>query len=49
VKTVGASNRGARRIITGNGGERLYTGDHYAAFSVIDVNGGKILYIPTAS
>lgn len=40
VPTPGASNRGARRIITGNGGEFFYTGDHYATFSVIDISGG---------
>jgi guanyl-specific ribonuclease Sa len=40
VPTPGASNRGTRRIITGQGGEYFYTGDHYATFSVIDVNGG---------
>jgi len=40
VPTPGASNRGTRRIITGNGGEYFYTGDHYATFKVIDVNGG---------
>lgn len=40
VPTPGATNRGTRRIITGNGGEYFYTGDHYATFKVIDVNGG---------
>jgi guanyl-specific ribonuclease Sa len=40
VPTPGASNRGTRRIIKGNGGEFFYTGDHYATFSVIDVTGG---------
>lgn len=40
VPTPGASNRGTRRIIKGNGGEYFYTGDHYVTFSVIDVNGG---------
>ncbi len=40
VPTPGASNRGTRRIITGSGGEYFYTGDHYATFKVIDVNGG---------
>ena len=40
VPTPGASNRGTRRIITGNGGEYFYTGDHYATFSVIDIPGG---------
>ncbi|XGV98391.1 MAG: ribonuclease domain-containing protein [Leptolyngbya sp. BL-A-14] len=32
VKTTGARDRGARRIITGQGGEIYYTGDHYATF-----------------
>ena len=40
VPTPGATNRGTRRIITGSGGEYFYTGDHYATFKVIDVNGG---------
>ncbi|MEV6904507.1 ribonuclease domain-containing protein [Amycolatopsis sp. NPDC051372] len=40
VPTPGASNRGTRRIITGQGGEYFYTGDHYETFKVIDVNGG---------
>lgn len=40
VPTPGASNRGTRRIIKGNGGEFFYTGDHYVTFSVIDVSGG---------
>ena len=41
VPTPGASNRGTRRIITGKGGEYFYTGDHYATFKVIDINGGS--------
>ncbi len=39
VPTPGSSNRGTRRIVTGTGGEYFYTGDHYATFSVIDING----------
>ena len=35
VKTPGASNRGARRIITGSSGELYYTGDHYDSFERI--------------
>lgn len=35
VPTPGASNRGAKRIIVGNGGEKYYTEDHYASFSFI--------------
>ncbi|GLZ43777.1 ribonuclease domain-containing protein [Actinokineospora sp. NBRC 105648] len=35
VKTPGSSTRGARRIVTGNGGEYFYTGDHYASFQFI--------------
>lgn len=35
VKTPGASNRGARRIVGGNDGELYYTGDHYDSFSWI--------------
>ncbi|SDX53053.1 Guanyl-specific ribonuclease Sa [Amycolatopsis xylanica] len=37
VITPGSSTRGARRIITGDGGEYFYTGDHYASFKVITV------------
>jgi ribonuclease T1 len=32
VPTPGASNRGARRIIAGGGGEYFYTADHYRNF-----------------
>ncbi len=36
VKTPGASDRGARRIIAGSDGEKYYTADHYASFKYID-------------
>ena len=32
VTTPGARDRGARRIVAGNGGEFYYTGDHYRSF-----------------
>ena len=32
VKTPGARDRGARRIIVGHGGELYYTEDHYRTF-----------------
>jgi len=32
VKTPGAKDRGARRIVAGNGGEFYYTADHYRSF-----------------
>ncbi|TMH63032.1 MAG: ribonuclease N [Betaproteobacteria bacterium] len=32
VKTPGARDRGARRIIAGRGGELYYTDDHYRTF-----------------
>jgi ribonuclease T1 len=32
VKTPGAQDRGARRIVAGNGGEFYYTEDHYRSF-----------------
>ena len=32
VRTPGASNRGARRIVAGKGGELYYTDDHYQSF-----------------
>jgi ribonuclease T1 len=32
VKTPGARDRGARRIVAGNGGEFYYTDDHYRTF-----------------
>lgn len=32
VETPGGSDRGARRIIVGRGGEIYYTDDHYASF-----------------
>ncbi|MFI6514503.1 ribonuclease domain-containing protein [Spirillospora sp. NPDC050679] len=33
VPTPGAGNRGARRIIGGEGGERYYTADHYRSYA----------------
>ena len=39
VKTPGEKDRGARRIITGNGGERYYTDDHYQSFRRIAEDG----------
>ncbi|HZF10143.1 MAG TPA: ribonuclease domain-containing protein [Thermoanaerobaculia bacterium] len=36
VETPGASDRGARRIIRGNGGELYYTRDHYRTFQKLD-------------
>jgi ribonuclease T1 len=35
VPTPGSPDRGARRIITGTGGERYYTQDHYRTFKRI--------------
>jgi ribonuclease T1 len=35
VKTPGARDRGARRIVAGNGGEFYYTADHYRSFQRI--------------
>lgn len=35
VDTPGSDDRGARRIIAGNAGERYYTSDHYTTFRVI--------------
>jgi ribonuclease T1 len=35
VITPGSSDRGARRIIAGEAGERYYTDDHYASFYVV--------------
>ncbi len=35
VKTPGARDRGARRIIAGQGGEFYYTADHYRTFKRI--------------
>ncbi|GAB2658704.1 guanyl-specific ribonuclease [Kribbella swartbergensis] len=40
VKTPGESDRGARRIVTGEGGERYYTDDHYKSFRRIAADGG---------
>jgi ribonuclease T1 len=36
VETPGASDRGARRIIRGQGGETYYTHDHYQSFQRLD-------------
>jgi len=35
VKTPGARNRGARRIVCGQTAECYYTGDHYQTFKLI--------------
>ena len=35
VKTPGARDRGARRIVAGRGGELYYTADHYRSFKRI--------------
>ena len=37
VVTPGSPTRGARRIITGRGGEYYYTGDHYESFVRVDI------------
>lgn len=36
VPTPGSDDRGARRLVTGTGGEVYYTEDHYASFVVVD-------------
>jgi len=35
VKTPGERTRGARRIVSGAGGERWYTADHYSSFRLV--------------
>ncbi|WP_338118343.1 ribonuclease domain-containing protein [Streptomyces coryli] len=35
VRTAKLRHRGPRRIITGKGGERYYTGDHYKTFKAV--------------
>jgi ribonuclease T1 len=35
VRTPGVTHRGIRRIVTGKGGERYYTDDHYRSFRQI--------------
>ncbi|MFE9173388.1 ribonuclease domain-containing protein [Streptomyces kebangsaanensis] len=35
VRTPGAQNRGAKRIVTGRGGEIYYTDDHYNTFRAV--------------
>ena len=39
VPTPGSSDRGARRLVTGEESELYYTSDHYESFVVVDVNG----------
>ncbi len=36
VKTPGSDDRGARRIVTGDGGQLYWTDDHYASFARIE-------------
>ncbi len=38
VPTPGSDDRGARRIVRGNGGEYYYTSDHYESFRRITVD-----------
>jgi ribonuclease T1 len=38
VKTPGSTDRGARRIVTGDDGEYFYTADHYASFVLVDID-----------
>jgi ribonuclease T1 len=38
VETPGSDDRGARRIVTGEGGEYFYTADHYESFVLIDAD-----------
>ncbi|AXT86768.1 hypothetical protein C6I20_05610 [Aeromicrobium sp. A1-2] len=40
VPTPGASDRGARRLVAGQGGELYYTGDHYRSFTRVEVASG---------
>ncbi|MEU5958380.1 ribonuclease domain-containing protein [Streptomyces sp. NPDC047525] len=35
VRTPGERDRGARRIVTGSGGETYYTDDHYTSFKAV--------------
>ncbi|MEU9480101.1 ribonuclease domain-containing protein [Streptomyces sp. NPDC048191] len=35
VRTPGSRDRGARRIVTGRGGEIYYSGDHYNSFRAV--------------
>ncbi|GAB3477785.1 ribonuclease domain-containing protein [Amycolatopsis cihanbeyliensis] len=42
VETPGSPDRGARRIVTGEGGEYFYTRDHYASFVLIDLGGAPV-------
>ena len=35
VRTPGSRDRGARRLITGQGGEIYYTDDHYKSFRAV--------------
>lgn len=35
VPTPGSEDRGARRLVVGDGGEVYYTDDHYASFRVV--------------
>ncbi|MFE1955058.1 ribonuclease domain-containing protein [Streptomyces sp. NPDC059524] len=35
VRTPGERDRGARRIVTGDGGETYYTDDHYESFKAV--------------
>lgn len=40
VDTPGSSDRGARRLVEGRGGELYYTDDHYRSFRQIRAPGG---------
>jgi ribonuclease T1 len=38
VRTPGRSDRGARRIVAGAGGDRWYTADHYRTFRCVEAD-----------
>lgn len=38
VRTPGVKSRGARRIVSGSGGELYYTDDHYRTFRRVQTN-----------
>lgn len=35
INTSGESDRGSRRVVTGQGGEIYYTDDHYQSFRAV--------------
>lgn len=46
IDTLGASSRGAKRLVFSNDGLYFYTDDHYESFTQVYIDGGEVVYAP---